>query len=509
MNSRGKLRLVVSALLLAMSIAPALADATSPEAQPRSLLASKDRGVIRLERSTSVEDTVLQLEIETGKSVFVETAYPTRRVSVGNSDVLDVVALGKQELQLVAKSIGTTNLLIWDASGRPQASIDIHVGAPHSRLGSELRRILSSDDIEVESAGSGVVLKGSVPTALAMEQALSVARAVLSDDGQEAKTIVNLLQVRGQHQVMLEVVIAEMSKVVRREFGTNFNALFESGGETFQLAGFLGGLTAPQADGTIGLSEAINLAGRLTGFGALESLDVFLELLDEKGLSKILAEPTLIARSGETANFLVGGEVPIPIAQGGAFGSITVDYKQFGVGIGFTPTVLSPDRIHLEVRPEVSEPDFSFGTEVQGMVIPGFNTRRASTAVELGDGESFVIAGLLRDDLVEAVGQYPILGQIPILGSLFRSSKYQKRSTELVIIVTPRLVKPMTGGDYPLPTDHFVEPTALEFYLFGRLEGKDEPHERRGRNDSQQTQAAGLIGGAGYQVSTLPEEMAW
>jgi pilus assembly protein CpaC len=213
----------------------------------------------------------------------------------------------------------------------------------------------------------------------------------------------------------------------------------------------------------------------------------------------------------------VGGEVPIPVAQGGAFGSITVEYKQFGVGVGFTPTVLGPDRIHLEVRPEVSEIDFSFGTEVEGLVIPGFNTRRAATAVELGDGESFAIAGLLRDDLIELSGQYPIIGQIPIIGSLFRSSQFQKRATELVIIVTPRLVKPMTGGNFALPTDHFIEPTALEFYLLGRLEGRGDPADDAGTQEQaavtptneHDNEAAGLIGGAGYQVSTLPEEMNW
>jgi pilus assembly protein CpaC len=502
--------------VLVAGLLPATAGARAGHPEPRTLVPTGNRGLIHLERPQGDEDVLLQLEMEMGKSVFIETAYKAKRVSVGNPDILDIVALGSTEFQAVAKQIGTTNLLIWDASGRPQAAIDIHVGAPHSRLGSELRRILGSDDIQVESAGNGVVLKGSVPTVVEMEQALSVARAVLSEDGAEAKKIVNLLQVRGHQQVMLEVVIAEMSKVVRREFGTNFNALFESGGKTFQVVGLLQGLTSPQADGTLGISEAINLAGAFTGLGALESLDVFLDVLDEKGLSKVLAEPQLVARSGETASFLVGGEVPIPVAQGGAFGSITVEYKQFGVGVGFTPTVLGPDRIHLEVRPEVSDVDFSFGTEVEGLVIPGFNTRRASTAVELGDGESFAIAGLLRDDLIELSGQYPILGQIPVLGALFRSSQYQKRSTELVIIVTPRLVKPMTGGDYALPTDHFVDPSALEFYLFGRLEGRGGNDESESATTDQaavatenENEAAGLIGGAGYQVSTLPEEMNW
>jgi len=509
-DCRSALRLL--ALFVAVLV-PMTAVAGTRAPEPKTLTPSGDRGLIRLERPQGEEDVVLQLEMEMGKSVFIQTAYQAKRVSVGNPDVLDIVALGNSEFQAVAKAVGTTNLLIWDTSGRPQAAIDIHVGAPHSRLGSELRRILGSADIQVDSAGNGVVLKGSVPTAVHMEQAMSVARAVLDEEGREAKKIVNLLQVRGHQQVMLEVVIAEMSKVVRRQFGTNFNALFESGGKTFQVAGLLQGLTSPQADGTLGISEAINLAGAFTGLGALESLEVFLDVLDEKGLSKILAEPQLVARSGETANFLVGGEVPIPIAQGGAFGSITVEYKQFGVGVGFTPTVLGPDRIHLEVRPEVSEIDFSFGTEVEGLVIPGFNTRRASTAVELGDGESFAIAGLLRDDLVQLTGQYPILGQIPIIGALFRSSQFQKRATELVIIVTPRLVKPMTGGDYALPTDHFVEPTALEFYLYGRLEGKGEEDvettEQADVTTESHIEAAGLIGGAGYQVSTLPEEMNW
>jgi pilus assembly protein CpaC len=293
---------------------------------------------------------------------------------------------------------------------------------------------------------------------------------------------------------MLKVTIAEMSRTVRREFGTNLNALIESGGKSVEIFGFLGGLTAP-VDGAIQLSDMVNLAGNLSGFGSLTNLQVFLDVLDEKGLSKILAEPTLVARSGETASFLVGGEVPIPIAQGGAFGSITVEFKEFGVGVGFTPTVLGPDRIHLEVRPEVSEPDFSFGTEIDGIIVPGFTTRRVATSIELGDGQSFAIAGLLRDDVIELVSQYPVLGKIPIIGALFRSSQFQKRETELVMIVTPYLIKPLGPGPHSLPTDHFIEPNAWEFYLLGAIEGK--PPKDSG----------GMIGEVGHQMSTLPTEV--
>jgi pilus assembly protein CpaC len=203
-----------------------------------------------------------------------------------------------------------------------------------------------------------------------------------------------------------------------------------------------------------------------------------------------------VARSGESASFLVGGEVPIPIAQGGAFGSITVEYKPFGVGLSFTPTVLAPDRIHLKVSPEVSQPDFTFGTEVEGTVVPAFNSRRATTSVELKHGQSLVIAGLLSEELREQVSQYPVLGQIPILGGLFRSSKFEKNQTELVIIVTPALVKPLGRGPHPLPTDHFIEPSAAEFYLYGWLEGRAPAEET----------PAGLIGEAGYRISPTPKE---
>jgi pilus assembly protein CpaC len=495
----------VVACLLAGSLAHARAD----QPRPVTLIPTANRAEVLLTIPENEEDSVKQIELETGKSIFIRTTYDVKRVSVGNPDVLDVVVLGKTEIQLVAKEIGTTNLLIWDQKGRPQAALDIHVGAPHSKLESELRRILGSSDIQVDSAGNGIVLSGSVPTAIAMDQALSIARAVLSEEGNEAKKVVNLLEVRGHHQVMLEVVIAEMSRTVRREFGMNFNAIFDNGDS--QIVGLLQGLTSPTQGGGTGFSEMINLVGAFTGLGALTQLSVFLDVLDEKGMSKILAEPTLVARSGETASFLVGGEVPIPIAQGGAFGSITIEYKKFGVGVGFTPTVLGPDRIHIEVRPEVSEPDFSFGTTVDGTVVPGFNTRRASTAVELGDGQSFAIAGLLREDLVEVVGQYPIIGDIPILGALFRSSLYQKRETELVIIVTPRLVKPMPGGTHhQLPMDYFVEPSALEFYFLGGLEGRsgvrdaDKPYRNFDRSETTET-ASAPAAPASLDTASAPE----
>ena len=242
--------------------------------------------------------------------------------------------------------------------------------------------------------------------------------------------------------------------------------------------------------------DSVNLG--VTGFGVSDGVyQFFFEMMERNGLAKILAEPTLVARSGESASFLVGGAVPIPVAQGGAFGSITVEYKNFGVGLSFTPTVLSPNRIHLAVNPEVSRADFTFGTEVGGTIVPGFAVRRASTSVELADGQSFMIAGLLSEEVREIAGKYPILGVLPILGSLFRSTQFLKDETELVIIVTPTLVKPLGPGPHPLPTDHFIEPSEIEFYLYGRLEGKppEDPRE-----------PGGLIGEAGYRVAPNAKE---
>lgn len=452
---------------------------------------------VYLEPVDEAEDLMRTLEIERGKSVFVRTGYDVKRVSVGNPDILDVVVIAPRALQFVAKAAGSTNALIWDTRGKPQASIDVQIGTPQTYLERELQRILQNEDLQVESAGSATILRGSVPSALAVEQALMVARAF--GGGEADAKVVNLLEVGGNQQVMLKVVIAEMSRTLRREFGMNFNALIDAGSGQISLAGLLGGLTAPQ-NGILGdpvlLTDAINLAAGFSNYGALEQLGVFLDILDERGLSKILAEPTLIARSGESASFLVGGEVPVPIAQGGAFGSITVEYKPFGVGLSFTPTVLAPDRIHLKVSPEVSQPDFTSGAAVEGVLVPRFNTRRASTSVELKHGQSLVIAGLLSEDLREQVSQYPLLGQIPILGGLFRSSKFEKNETELVILVTPALVKPLGRGPHPLPTDHFIEPSAAEFYLFGMLEGRRPAEEA----------PAGLIGEAGYRVSPTPKE---
>jgi pilus assembly protein CpaC len=193
-------------------------------------------------------------------------------------------------------------------------------------------------------------------------------------------------------------------------------------------------------------------------------------------LLKVLAEPTLITLSGKTANFLAGGEFPIPVPQssGGGGTTITIEYKPFGVGLNFSPTVLSNKKISMQVAPEVSELDFSRAVSISGFVVPAITTRRVSTVIELADGQSFAIAGLLNEQVRENISKFPILGDIPVLGALFRSSNFQKNETELVVIVTPHLVKPLDMAKQTLPTDQFIEPDDFEFFLLGLMEGREK-----------------------------------
>jgi len=302
-----------------------------------------NKGPVRLPVPLSEQGRLHDLEIESGKSIGITTDYAVKRISVGDPEVLDVVALGSKEIQLVAKAVGVTNVLFWDTKSRPQAVIEVHVGTPYTHIERALRRSLQNDSILVEGAGNALILRGSVSSDIALDQALKLAEGMISGN-EEAPQVVNLIEVGGNHQVMLKVVIAEMSRTLKREFGANF-AAFISAGEV-PVGGFEEFVKVAAGVG--------KLFGQFSSLGGLEALQFAMDILEEEGLSKILAEPTLVARSGESASFLVGGEVPIPVLQGGNTDSITIEYHKFGVGLMFTPTVLGPDRIHIAVNPEVS-----------------------------------------------------------------------------------------------------------------------------------------------------------
>jgi pilus assembly protein CpaC len=493
----------------ARSLSGAILVVLAASALPAAALETQAAGVVYLDANTS---PISQLSIELDKTTVVRPGFQVRRVSVGNPEIADVIVTSPSEISVVAKASGETNVVLWDQTGKPRTLLGVDVGRPKNRLETLLAKHLPGEAIHVDSSKGSIVLSGTVSSTQAMQSALALAGTMVSDDPTAPEQadaeggaaprdrVVNLLRVAGQHQVMIDVAVAEMSRSLSRRISTNFTATIGDAANNVQFFSFLNNLTSLDESGNLLLSDRVNLAGSVlnTGDG---SANLFMELLEGEGLSKILAQPTVVARSGETANFLVGGEIPIPVAQGGAYGSVTVIFKPFGISVQFTPTVLSGDQIHLQIAPEVSEPDFTMGSVIAGFLVPAFRTRRAATGVDLRDGESFAIAGLLSDDVVESVEKYPVLGDVPVLGALFRSSQFQREETELVLVVTPHLVEPLASRP-ALPTDHFTPPSAAEFYLLGRLEaaGSEAPAPLGTGTDT-----AGMVGPVGYRVTPIDE----
>jgi pilus assembly protein CpaC len=299
-----------------------------------------------------------------------------------------------------------------------------------------------------------------VADAVKVDKAMSLAEAY-GGKGNDKK-VINMLQVSAPQQVMLEVKMAEVSKTLLDKLGASFGASRVNGGVAYAIAaGFLS-LGTGSVPATTGGLLTINKG----------NTNIKLDAENKDEVVKILAEPNIMAISGQEGSFLAGGKIFIPVPQTGTTGGITLEEKEFGVGLKFTPTVLEDGLINLRVTPEVSELIQSDVT-VNGSALPSFTTRRASTTVQLHDGQSFAIAGLIKNNVTETIRRFPILGDIPILGALFRSSSFRNDKTELIFVVTPRLVKPLLAN-YTLPTDNFKEPSKAEFFLNGKLEAKPE-----------------------------------
>lgn len=432
-----------------------------------------------------------KLEVVVGKSIILKTGQAVKRVSVAAPEIADFILLSSREIHITGKAVGVTNLSLWQ-NKKLFAVYDLEVAYDISRLKQKLHDILPDEKgLRVIATHDSITLSGTVSSAGSLSHALALAEAYAPDG-----KVRNLLQVAGVQQVMLEVRAAEMSRSLTKRLGINFN--YARGGN-FGVS-LLSGLTqlvdpddahlTVPTDGSYGAgplgifaSPTVNALFRFNSGST--TWTGFIDALKDDGLVKILAEPTLIALSGKTANFLAGGEFPVPVPQG--LGTVAIKYKSFGVRLSFTPTVLSENKININVEPEVSELDFATAVQFQGFVIPGLSTRRASTSVELADGQSFAIAGLLKENVREAISKVPLLGDIPILGALFRSQSFLKQETELVIIVTPHLVKPLDSEKQTLPTDYYIEPNNVEFYLLGLTEGreKQQPLNTRGELDGE------------------------
>ena len=433
------------------------------------------------------------LEVPVNKSQVVTVDRAIGKALVGNAEIADVLPISERSVYVLGKKMGTTSLTLYSRDNRVLAVMDVAVGPDVDAMRTQFRQLIPGQTIDARISNDAVILSGTVSDPGAADRAAQIAKAYAGDK------VINLISVGGSQQVMLEVRFAE----VQRNIGEQLGAQGFLGSNKFDgVVGGTAGLTpkdttvitsTPLPDGSSVTTSSTVTTGVLTlgaltdtfgifrGIFNIAGLDIngLLNTLERKGLSKTLAEPTLLALSGERASFLAGGEFPVPVVQsGGGNGNggnaITVEFKPFGVSLAFTPTVLGDKVINLVVEPEVSSIDPSASITINGLVVPGLQTRRASTTIELRDGESFAIAGLLRRDFATTIRQLPILGSLPIIGALFRSSTFQKGETELLIVVTPRLVAPLRPEQVVLPTDRVKDPKVLDTLLNG-----DDYQERK------------------------------
>lgn len=417
------------------------------------------------------------LEIPVNKSQVVTADRPIAKALIGNAEIADIVALTENSLYVLGKGMGTTSLTLYDTRGRVLSVMDVSVGPDADAFRNQVAQLIPGSEIDAHISGDSLVLTGIANDAGAIDRAVRLASTYAGDK------VVNLIALGSSQQVMLEVKFAEVNRSIGEDVGVRGFAI-DRGGNFGAALGPGAGLTPGTVDNP---TNVLNFSAIQNSFGVIGAtfnalgidFEAYLNALEEKGFAKTLAEPTLVALSGEKASFLAGGEFPIPVVQssgggggGGTGGNggnsgITIEFKQFGVSLGFTPTVLGDNTINLVVEPEVSSIDPSASIQVNGLSIPGLQTRRASTTLELRDGESFAIAGLLQQDFKTTVSQVPLLGSIPILGALFRSTQFQKGETELLIVVTPRLVKPIKPSQVRLPTDRVRDVGGAEAILTG------------------------------------------
>jgi pilus assembly protein CpaC len=413
----------------------------------------------------------------------VRTDAPFTDIVVGNPDIADVSALTDHTLSILGRKIGTTRVSIYGQDRKLIGVFDVEVSYDVSTLAIELGRRFPASKLRVQSVNGRILLSGTATDGIVLDQALTIAR-------QFGPEVINSVQVMQPQQVMLEVRFVEASRQAGRELGVQWNVLPRPGHQESFISNIgaqqpasglpvtpfldnrpIASLATPSgvpaaAAGVIG--TATNPFGFLMGSIIAKGLqiDVALNALEERGLARRLAEPNLVALSGDTANFLAGGEYPIPVP--GAFaGQIVVDYKKYGVSLAFTPTVLQGSLINLKIEPEVSALDPAHSVTVgNGIVVPALTVRRASSTIELKDGQSFVLAGLLQNDFATAQQQLPWIGDVPVLGALFSSKSYQKSETDLIIIVTPRLVNPTRPGDeIKTPLSNTLPANDVDFFL--------------------------------------------
>ncbi len=494
-------------LLPLLSLAAVLAAAYVSEAAPIDESPASPRVIQVSTRSGAPAHQRITLGL--GKAAIVEIDADARDVLVSNPEIVDAVVRTPRRIFLMGQKGGQTNAFFFDASGRQLASIDIRVEKDTTDLARLIHVSFPDSDIKAEAINDTVVLTGHVASAAESARAQDIAASFAGDP----KKVINALQIRSGEQVMLKVRVAEMQRTIAKQFGVDLTGAMSVAGIPMMMGtsnpfGLVGHALSDLSGGQIGqacagkffptgsttnttttinnTSTNPNLLQPGTAAGVTSTitnnipctspnnLQGVVKALEQVGLVHILAEPNLTAVSGETAKFLAGGEFPVPVGRD-RDGNITINYKQFGVGLSFTPVVLGPGRISLQLSTEVSELT-SLGayqlpgsTSASALTLPALNVRRAETTVELPSGGSFAIAGLMQHTTKQVLDSFPGVKDMPVLGALFRSRDFANDETELVVLVTAYLVKPTLEAKLAAPTDGFVAPTDLETIFLGRL----------------------------------------
>jgi pilus assembly protein CpaC len=442
--------------VLAMGLPAAAAPHAAP-VRPAMVLPPDVSGATPIVINISPGHSTSRIVVPIDKSRIVHFDQPFSRVHVGSGDIAEVVPLSPSTIYLLGKKRGSTNLTITTANNAIVAVVDVVVTYDLDGLRQHLSDLLPTESVEIQPAGDALVLSGHVSSADHLRTISAIAERYAPG------AVTNLMTLSGSQQVLLEVKFAEVQRSALVNMGlNNINA----------------GITNTQLTGAVPFSPtSFGTIGGLLSDSKTYFLHAEIQALEQSGAVRTLAEPNIVSLSGETATFLAGGEFPIPVVQSlsGGAPTTTIEYKDFGVGLSFTPTVISSDTINLVLKSEVSALDSTFAVTTNGISVPGLKVRRATTTVELRNGQSFAIAGLIQDDFNDSLKSLPGLGSIPIIGALLRSTSYQRNQTELVVFITVHLVGPGPASNVRVPTDEVLPPTTGQILGFGRTEQTRPP----------------------------------
>ncbi|WP_245265760.1 type II and III secretion system protein family protein [Mesorhizobium sp. LNJC394B00] len=418
--------------------------------------AKADNDIVHVSSTTNAS-----IKVAKGKPKTVMTNAAFYQIVIGDPEIANVNPLTDKSFYVLGNNLGTTGIALFDENKQLVGTVDIEVTLDTDQLASTIRASVPDAKIKVGSANGRVVLSGEADDAVAAEKASKIASRFSGNE-----EVINSVNISSSQQVQLNVRFVEINRQAGQDLGAKYSANFAYG---------IGGRDVTLDPGTVPGARNGEIIGRLLSNGL--SIDVAIKALEERGLARRLAEPNLIARSGQTASFLAGGEFPIPVSEDN--GKISVSYKKYGVSLDFTPTVLKDGLVSLDIAPEVSSIDASASYNIGNISVPGFIVRRAKTSVDLKNGQSFMIAGLLQSQNDITTSRLPGLGKLPVLGSLFSSKSYQRRETDLVIIVTPYLVKPVDPSKKLLePTDGTQPASNVDYFLNNTEEVKSSEANR-------------------------------